>query len=96
MTIIGKWITVNNPDDNEYFLDGQITEQIGTEFVLVRMLNVNGGPSAELFRIFPIALLFHGSLFETEGELERYQKWMDTPDDNGRPRVVPMRKPSSE
>src|ERR1700726_1406680 len=92
MTLIGKWITVNNPDDNEYFMDGQISEGIGTEFGLVRMRNVKGGPSAELFRIFPIALLFHGFLFETEGELDRYLKWLDTPDDDGRPRVVAIRK----
>jgi hypothetical protein len=49
MSMIGKWTTFANPEDNDYSHDGQITEAIGTERFLIRLRNVWTGVFADIF-----------------------------------------------
>jgi hypothetical protein len=83
MSMIGKWVTIPEAEaDIEsvggYFSDGQITDEIGTDFFLVRLRNVQtatatDGPSHS--RIFSIADLADGFFFENETELDRFREW---------------------
>jgi hypothetical protein len=68
----GKWIQIPNSEDPDYSHDGQITEVFG-EHVLVRLRNVTDGPPHS--RLFPLADLVAGFVFETEGELTAWREW---------------------
>jgi hypothetical protein len=73
MTLVGKWVTIPDLENEGYFQDGQITDQIGTDFFLIRLHNVIDGPPHS--RIFLIADLAEAFFFETEAELDRFREW---------------------
>jgi hypothetical protein len=72
MTMIGKFIQIPDSEDPDFSHDGQIQEVFGDMF-LVRMRNVVEGPPHS--RLFPIADLLVGFVFETEEELTAWREW---------------------
>jgi len=78
MSMIKKWITIPEPNHNDYWHDGEIIEAIGVERFLVRLRNVTAGPQHS--RIFSVAALADGFVFETESELDQWREWADQPE----------------
>jgi hypothetical protein len=95
-SLLGHWLHIL---DGEYCKCGQITMVVGTDHYLVR-LRLQGEA------MLPISQLMmtddfcdnddhHVAIFATEAELDAWLKWIDEPphgDDDGRPRIVSMRK----
>jgi hypothetical protein len=93
-SLIGHWVYIL---DGEYGKAGQITLSFGTDYLLVRIRPHNDAPpSSELMAADDLCsdqtADRYISIFDTEAELDAYLKWLDTPDDDGKPRVVSMRK----
>jgi hypothetical protein len=91
-TLVGRWIHILR---GEYSRCGQITMEVGTGHYLVRFRSHDDTPS--LCSLLTIAELcddigadYYVAHFETEEELNAWEKWMETPHDDGRPRVVKM------
>jgi hypothetical protein len=82
---------IPNPEDNDYWHDGQITEVFGEHAIapvfLVRLRSVIDSPPRS--QLFALADLIAGMLFETEAELTAMREW--NPDGN-KPHVIPMRQ----
>ena len=72
MTITGKFVTI--PIDEESYQDGQVTDEIADGFLVVRLCNViEGAPHS---RIFSIADLVDGYVFDTEIECDLFKEWI--------------------
>jgi len=86
----GRWIHVS---DGEYGRVGQITMADGPDHYLVRMRPHNGPPLSELMTRNDLctdgARDHYVAIFDNETELNAWLAWVD---DDGRPRVVSMRK----
>jgi hypothetical protein len=91
--LLGHWIHIL---DGEYGKCGQITMVVRPEHYLVRMRPYNGAqpPHSQLMTNddFCSDHDYYVAIFDTEAELDTWLAWMDTPTDDGRPRVVSMRK----
>lgn len=72
MTMIKKFVQIPNSEDNNYAHDGEITDVCGG-YVLVRMRNVVDGPPHS--RLFPLADVAAGFVFENREELMAWLEW---------------------
>ena len=77
MSMIGKFVTIPDSTEKDYWHDGEIIEAIGTDRFLVRLRNVVAGPPFS--RIFSIAGLTEAFFFENEQELDRFREWSEEP-----------------
>ena len=73
MSMLKKFITIPDPTDADYFLDGQIIGEIGEGHFLIRLRPA--GDVAPCSKIFSITDLVDGFIFEDEAEQNRFREW---------------------
>jgi hypothetical protein len=76
MSMIGKWVTIPDPEDNCYWRDGEITDEVGAGVFLIRLRNVAEVTEApQHSRLFSITDLAEAVFFENEAELIAFREW---------------------
>jgi hypothetical protein len=85
-SLAGMWVHL--PLDDEYYQIGQIKFAVEDG---VWLLQINPRPGApRVSRLVQIADLLRADLFDTEADLNAYMAWLDTPPDDGRPKIIQM------
>jgi hypothetical protein len=94
-SLVGCWVSICQGD---YGRCGQIVMTVGADHYLVRIRPPHGLPQhSQLMTNQDLCSDsdrdYYVAIFDTEADYDAWQTFMDTPDDDGGPRIVPMRKP---
>lgn len=93
MTMVGKWLVINNED---HYHIGEVVLVVCLTNFLVRIKEPdNNGCPATTMRLVTLEDVDFSSgsvIFNNEAELNAWLAWLDKPEEDGRPRVVPIKK----